>query len=81
LTLYVTVCDISNHFYERFKACKSKELENAASNNVSAESLKLRPMVRQMWESVLRQTMHVRVASDTQTILLGPKDVVRYGVT
>ena len=36
--------------------------------NVSTERLKRRPMLRQLRKSLLRRTMHVRVASDTQTI-------------
>jgi len=34
----------------------------------STECLKWRPLLRQMRESMLRQTLHVRVASDTQKI-------------
>ena len=51
--------------------------------NVSTERLKWRPMLRQMWESKLRQTLHVCVDSDTKifSFLIGPNDVVRYDVT
>jgi len=36
--------------------------------NVSTERLKWRPMLRQMRESMSRQTMFVRVANNTQAI-------------
>jgi len=36
--------------------------------SVSTERLKWRPVLRQMWESALRQTLQVRVTSNTQMI-------------
>ena len=42
--------------------------DKGVTTNLLTQHLKRRPMLRQMRESVFHQTLHVRVAIDTQKI-------------
>jgi len=43
----------------------------------------VRLMLQQLWQSVLCQTLHVHVTSDTQKIMImiGPNGIVRFDIT